>query len=122
MVDPSGGLASLFLPTISVLRELPNSRQQETEADQIGLHLAAYACYDPRAAHRVFRAMNEDMKNKGNGPEFLSTHPSHQSRLDDLERFLPDAMAVVDGNYDEKCRQVRREMREARLAAAARRQ
>jgi hypothetical protein len=50
LIDPSGVLFSVFLPTASLLRELlPHSRiqEKETEADQIGMHLAAQACYDP---------------------------------------------------------------------------
>lgn len=116
LVDPSGTLARVFLPAASVLRDLPNSRQQETEADQIGIHLAASACYDPRAAQRVFAAMKED-GGGSSAPEFLSTHPSHDSRLQDLESFLPAAMHKLDAKHDE-CRQVRRDMKAARIASA----
>ena len=62
---------------------LPNSREQEREADKIGLELAARAGYNPLAAVSLWRKMDElsDMQ----PPEFLSTHPSNQSRIDDLQ-------------------------------------
>ena len=54
LFDPSGVMSMLLLGSNSLLHDLPNSREAESEADQIGIHLAAYACYDPRAAKRVF--------------------------------------------------------------------
>jgi len=54
LFDPSGVTSALLLGSSSLLHDLPNSREAECEADQIGIHLAAYACYDPRAAKRVF--------------------------------------------------------------------
>lgn len=54
LFDPSGVMSALFLGSTSLLHDLPHSREAESEADQIGLHLAASACYDPRAAKRVF--------------------------------------------------------------------
>jgi predicted Zn-dependent protease len=55
MIDPSGVLFYLFLPAASLLHELPHSRETEIEADHIGVYLASEACFDPRAAVRVFR-------------------------------------------------------------------
>jgi predicted Zn-dependent protease len=54
VIDPSGVLYSLFLPAATLLHDLPHSRDAEIEADHIGIHLAAGACYDPRAAKLVF--------------------------------------------------------------------
>lgn len=54
LIDPSGLLSSLFVPASALLHNLPHSRQAESEADEIGIALAAEACYDPRAAKRVF--------------------------------------------------------------------
>jgi predicted Zn-dependent protease len=54
LIDPSGVLSMFFLPAAGLLLELPHSREHESEADRIGIHLAAIACYDPRAAKRVF--------------------------------------------------------------------
>ena len=55
------------------------------EADRIGVILASEACYDPRAAKRVFSRMKEDAEDGSNGskapPEFFSTHPGYDTRL-----------------------------------------
>ena len=124
IIDPSGLLLSFILPATTLLRELPHSRIQETEADQIGLHLAAEACYDPRAAKRVFAAMKEGMSSSGGGgggkspPEFLSTHPSHESRISNFDKWLPEAMKIFEGEYGDRCRKVREQMSMARQAAA----
>lgn len=70
---------------------LPNSRQHETEADRIGVELAARAGYDPRAAISLWQKMGRE--SGGGMPKFLSTHPSPQDRSADLkiyaERTLP---------------------------------
>ena len=55
LLDPSGIMTTLFLPAANLLSTLPHSREAESEADQIGLYLASKACYDPRAAKRVFQ-------------------------------------------------------------------
>ncbi len=62
---------------------LPHSREQESEADQIGLELMARAGYDPNAAISLWQKMSQ--KAGSNGPEFLSTHPSSSSRISDLQ-------------------------------------
>lgn len=71
----------------TVTFQLPHSREQEAEADRIGLELMARAAYDPQAAVDVWRKMEK--KGSGGPPEFLSTHPSGQSRIADLEALLP---------------------------------
>ena len=77
----------------------PNSRTQEVEADRIGVELAARAGFDPRAAITLW----EKMQKAGNGqpPQFLSTHPSHENRINDLraysERVLPLYQAAKAG-------------------------
>jgi predicted Zn-dependent protease len=123
LVDPSGVLFTLILPAASVFRELPNSRTQETEADQIGVHIAASACYDPRAAKRVFSNMkagsSQDKKGGGmHAPEFLSTHPSHDTRISNFDNWLPDAMREFESDLGDRCRHVRRDMALARQYAA----
>ena len=67
--------------------QLPNSRTAETEADQIGIELAAKAGYDPRAAVTLWRKMNN--LPGGKPPEFLSTHPNPQNRIKALEALAP---------------------------------
>src|SRR5690349_8540785 len=64
---------------------LPHSRQDETEADRIGVELAARSGYDPHAAITLWQKM---MKLGGSQPpQILSTHPSNQARLDDLKVY-----------------------------------
>lgn len=70
---------------------LPNSRSDEVEADRIGVELAARAAYDPRAAVSLWHKMQKAAR--GQPPEFLSTHPSHDTRIAELrevsERVMP---------------------------------
>jgi hypothetical protein len=64
--------------------QLPNSRESESEADQIGIELAARAGYDPAAAVTLWEKM---AKLGGKGPEFLSTHPSPENRAARLKEL-----------------------------------
>ncbi len=73
---------------------LPFSRSHESEADHIGLLLAAEAGYDPREAVRVWERMAELSDN--GPPEFLSTHPAHDTRIANLKRWMPAAVAIYD--------------------------
>ena len=125
LIDPSGTFMLLFLPTANLLRELPHSRTQELEADHIGMHLAAQACYDPAAAKRVFERMKrEDTRKSGSGgaqpPEFLSTHPSHDSRLAKMDDWLPEARRILERDGGETCRHLRQDIERARQIAAQR--
>ncbi len=70
---------------------LPFSRSHESEADYIGLLLAAEAGYDPREAVLLWKRMAES--SKGSPPEFLSTHPAHETRVENLQKWMPEAMA-----------------------------
>ncbi len=70
---------------------LPYDRKQESEADRIGLILMAQAGYDPQAAISFWQRM-EAQGSGGAPPEFLSTHPSHATRISDLRTWLPEAM------------------------------
>lgn len=73
--------------------ELPFSRQQEAEADRIGLILMAKAGYDPRAAIDFWQRMSA--ASRGNQPlEFMSDHPSDANRIAALEQQLPEALSV----------------------------
>jgi predicted Zn-dependent protease len=74
---------------------LPFSRKQETEADEFGLIFAAMAGYNPQEAVPFW----ERMAQQGGAapPEFLSTHPSNQSRIRNIKRFMPEAMKYYTG-------------------------
>jgi predicted Zn-dependent protease len=74
---------------------LPFSRTQESEADHIGLILMARAGYDPHGALAFWQRM-ERAAGGGNPPEFLSTHPSHGAREQQIEAWLPEAMRYYD--------------------------
>jgi predicted Zn-dependent protease len=75
---------------------LPYSRTHESEADHIGLIYMAGAGYDPRAAVDFWKKMQEYHAGQ-EPPEWLSTHPSSQTRIDDLERLMPEALEYYDG-------------------------
>lgn len=66
---------------------LPNSRSAESEADQIGIELAAKAGYDPEAAVTLWTKMNS--LPGGKPPQFLSTHPNPDNRIKKLAALVP---------------------------------
>lgn len=74
---------------------LPFSRAHESEADYIGLLLAADAGYDPQEAVRVWQRMQQFSDGK-QPKEFLSTHPGHETRIKRLTEQMPDALAVYN--------------------------
>jgi hypothetical protein len=82
--------------------QLPNSRESETEADQIGIELAARAGYDPQAAVTLWEKM---ARLGGKVPEFMSTHPSPENRAARLkelgERVQPLYVAARSGSSPE---------------------
>jgi metalloendopeptidase OMA1, mitochondrial len=72
---------------------LPFSRKHESEADYIGILLAADAGYDPRESVQLWERMEQ--LSSGEGPaEFLSTHPGHDTRIEQLKKWMPEAMAI----------------------------
>jgi predicted Zn-dependent protease len=70
---------------------LPFSRLQESEADHLGLIFMAMAGYDPRGALDFWQRMDAQSKG-GQPPEFLSTHPGHDTRVQRIRENLPEAM------------------------------
>lgn len=73
---------------------LPYSRVHESEADLYGLDLMAEAGFDPQESVNLWVNMSE--AGGGQPPEFLSTHPSHGTRIHDLEARMPDAIQLRD--------------------------
>lgn len=76
--------------TIGVM--LPHSRDNELEADKLGLIYMAKAGYDPRESIAFWKRFKKFKGKKGAGPEFLSTHPLDDRRIKQLEAQLPVAM------------------------------
>ena len=73
---------------------LPFSREHESEADYIGVLLAAQAGYDPHEAIHVWERMEQTGGQQP--PEFLSTHPGHGTRITQLEKWMPEAMSYYN--------------------------
>jgi len=94
--DPTGGMASgeATSALLHVTVGLPYSRKHETEADIIGLMIAAQAGYDPRSAPGFWDKMGESGGSKP--PEFLSTHPSDDTRSQTLQRYMPEAVEIYE--------------------------
>ncbi|MDG5815103.1 M48 family metallopeptidase [Chitinispirillales bacterium ANBcel5] len=70
---------------------LPYSRLHETEADRLGLIFMAIAGYDPREAISFWERMVE-LRMAPEPPEFLSTHPSDETRVENIRQMIPEAM------------------------------
>lgn len=84
--------SNVFAPTAQVAVLLPNSRNQELEADHFGLNFAAMAGYNPREAVPFWQRMAA----AGGGnkpPEFLATHPSDEKRIAKLQELMPEALS-----------------------------
>lgn len=75
----------------TVFGVLPHSRNQELEADHYGLIYTALAGYNPREAIPLWQRMAQ-MSNGNKPPEFMSTHPSEESRIAKLEELMPEAL------------------------------
>jgi len=88
------GMAALGVGTqVGVL--LPFSRKHESEADYVGVLLAAEAGYDPRESIRLWTRMGE--LSGGKEPsEFLSTHPNHETRIQQLEEWMAEALPIYE--------------------------
>ena len=100
-----GILADIFLPGSGELASqgasvgaqygvlLPYSRVHETEADRIGVELAARAGYDPRAAITLWQKMGK-LSGGSAPPQILSTHPSNETRIKDLQDYSARVMPI----------------------------
>lgn len=87
-----GNLGDAALSMGAQLLTLRFGREDETEADLIGIELAARSGYDPRAGISLWQKMAE--ANKGAPPEFLSTHPSGPTRIRDIELNIPKVQGL----------------------------
>jgi len=85
--------AAAVATTVGV--QLPNSRQQESEADRIGIELAAKAGYDPHAAPKLWEKMLQATGSRGQS-DFLSTHPQSEKREQALAALIPQMMPYYD--------------------------
>jgi len=89
--DKPGQAMATAAVTAKLAVDLPNSRTAETEADRIGIELAARAGYDPRAAVTLWQKMGAVGGGKS-PPAFLSTHPDDQQRQQRLGALVPKMM------------------------------
>lgn len=102
IVTGNQALADLGDMVTDVTLTLPKSREAEREADEIGVELAARAGYDPRAAITLWQKMMH--LGGGRPPEFLSTHPAPESRVQDLERITAVVMPLYEQSKQPKGR------------------
>lgn len=89
-----GDLGGLLASQTSKFTLLGFSRGDESEADLVGMDIAARAGFDPRAGISLWQKMSE--ASKGEPPQFLSTHPSHASRIDNIRAALPKVMPLYE--------------------------
>jgi predicted Zn-dependent protease len=89
----SADVANIANMVGQVTFQLPFSREQESEADTIGLELMARAGYDPHAALTLWNKMSA-AEGAGGTPKFLSTHPPSKERMSDLEKNLPRVLPL----------------------------
>ena len=101
-----GGAIQGLLGAYGVNVSLPFNRKQESEADYVGLRLMAEAGYDPRQAVPFWERMSGCprqmigkvcFRSQQAVPEFLSTHPSDVTRINQIEAWLPDALQHYQG-------------------------
>ncbi len=94
MVTGAGALGQQMIGSGAQLLSLKFSRDDESEADLVGMELAARAGYDPRAGVTLWQKMGA--ANKGAPPQWLSTHPAGGTRIADIEKNLPKVMPLYE--------------------------
>lgn len=82
---------NIYGPGAQVGVLLPNSRKQELESDRYGLIFTAMAGYNPQEAIPLWERMKK-MSEGNRPPEFLSTHPAEDTRIDKLKQMMPEAL------------------------------
>jgi predicted Zn-dependent protease len=90
----TGGKYGGLLNTGANLLSLKFSRSDETDADLVGLDIAARAGYDPRAGVTLWQKMSA--ANKGSPPQFLSTHPSGPNRIKEIQAHMKEALPLYE--------------------------
>jgi predicted Zn-dependent protease len=97
MTQPTSALGQLGFGLLGVGAEYgvlkPYGRTQESEADIIGVDLMAKAGFDPRFSISLWQKMEQATQGK-QPVEFMSTHPSHATRIQNLEQHMPQAMGL----------------------------
>ena len=83
---------NIYAPSAQIGVLLPNSRNQEYEADHYGLLFAAMAGYNPQEAIPFWTRM-ASLNNGNRPPEFLSDHPMDQNRIDKIKSYMPEALS-----------------------------
>lgn len=78
----------------TVTFQLPHSREQEAEADTLGLELMARAGYEPSAAVSLWKKMVAANREQSQPPEFLSTHPAPEQRIQNLQALVPKVRSL----------------------------
>jgi predicted Zn-dependent protease len=99
-IDPN--LTDMAARGAAGLLTLKFSRGDESEADLVGMELAARAGYDPRAAITLWQKMEKAEAARGAPPQWLSTHPSGSTRIAELKRALPKVMPIYERTVAKK--------------------
>jgi predicted Zn-dependent protease len=89
-----GDLGGQLAGGASQLTLLKFNRGDETEADLVGMDIAARAGFDPRAGIVLWQKMSALSKGQGSTAQFLSTHPAHGTRIDTIRAALPKVMPL----------------------------
>jgi predicted Zn-dependent protease len=89
-----GDLGGQLASGASQLTLLKFNRGDETEADLVGMDIAARAGYDPRAAVKLWQKMAQVASGPGQPPQFLSTHPAHATRIETIRAALPKVLPL----------------------------